>query len=250
MPYRFATDARSYADLGSGRVLRSRPGQPAFPVRLAREMFEQALALRPAGAAPPILYDPCCGAGHLLASVGLLYADRLTAVIGSDVDAGALALARENLRLLEAGGIEARAAELQAMYRDHGNLAHREALESASALAAARAMPLPVRTFQANALDSLAIREGLGVEAPGIVLVDAPYGRMSAWIGAPGGGGDAASALLDALGPVLSPGAVVSVATSKDVKFASDHFRRRRQLKLGKRRVSWWIRDDSVAPAP
>ena len=88
VPYRFATDDRSYADLGSGRVLRSRPGQPAFPVRLAREMFEQALALRPAGAAPPILYDPCCGAGHLLASVGLLYADRLTAVIGSDVDAG------------------------------------------------------------------------------------------------------------------------------------------------------------------
>ena len=67
-------------------------------------------------------------------------------------------------------------------------------------------------------------------------------------MGTPGGGGDAASALLDALGPVLSPGAVVSVATRQDVKVASDHFRRRRQLKLGKRRVTWWIRDDSVAP--
>ena len=240
MPYRFATDDRSYTDLGSGRVLRSRPGQPAFPVRLAREMFEQALALRPAGAAPPILYDPCCGAGHLLASVGLLYADRLTAVIGSDVDPAALALARENLRLLEAGGIEARAAELEALHRQHGNPAHREALNSARALAAARAMTLPVRTFQANALDSLAVLQALGDQAPDVVLVDVPYGHMSSWQGNPPDEG--LSALLLALGQVLAPGAVVAIATA-DVKIAPAHFRRHRQLKLGKRRVTWLVRE-------
>ncbi len=34
--YRFAVEAESYEDLGSGRVLRSAPGHMAFPVRLAR----------------------------------------------------------------------------------------------------------------------------------------------------------------------------------------------------------------------
>ena len=224
------------------------PGSRRFPVRLAREMFEQALALRPAGAPPPILYDPCCGAGHLLASVGLLYADRLTAVIGSDVDAEALALARENLRLLEAGGLERpRGGAGGAVPAQHGNLAHREALDSARALAAARAMPLPVRTFRR-------MRSIRWPFARGWASRRRPsFSSMLRTVGcrrgtAPRATGGRPSALLDTLGQVLSPGAVVAVATGKDVKFASDHFRRRRQLKLGKRRVSWWIREDSVAP--
>ncbi len=240
MPYRFATDDRSYADLGSGRVLRSRPGQSAFPVRLAREMFEQALALRPTGAPPPILYDPCCGAGHLLASVGLLYADRLTAVIGSDVDAEALAVAGGNLRLLEAGGLTTRAEELAALFAQHGNPAHREALDSARALAAAQANPLAARVFQADARDPSALRRGLGTDAPAVILTDVPYGRMSSWKHASPEQG--IEALLDTLGKVLEPGAVVAIATD-DVKVAPAHFRRQRQLKLGKRRVTWLVRE-------
>jgi tRNA G10 N-methylase Trm11 len=247
VPYRFATDDRSYADLASGRVLRSRPGQPAFPARLAREMFEQALALRSAGS-PPVVYDPCCGAGHLLATVGLLSADRLAAVIGSDVDPQALALARENLRLLEAGGLLARAAELEQLHGQHGNPAHREALDSTRALSAAQAVTLPVRTFQANALDPPAVLAGLGDATPDIVLADLPYGRLSAWQGNPSIEGSAA--LLAAFSRVLRPGAVMAIATSSDVKVAGEHFHRRRQLKLGKRRVTWLIRDDRAAGAP
>lgn len=46
MAYRYAVTRESYADL-SGGVLHSAPGFPAFPARLASEMFQRALALTP-----------------------------------------------------------------------------------------------------------------------------------------------------------------------------------------------------------
>ena len=247
MPYRFATELRSYADLGSGRVVRSRPGQPAFPVRLAREMFEQARALHgatgtegPAGDNRVVLYDPCCGAGHLLTTLGLLYAAEVSAVIGSDVDDAALSLARENLRLLTAGGLQARIDELARLYQQHGNPAHKEALASARSLAAAQVVTLPVQLFRADVRDPGGLRDGLGSHQPQIVVADAPYGRLSSW--STGGGGNPLEAMLDALAQVLSPAAVVAIATSKELKLAHPRFRRTRQLKLGQRRVTWLVR--------
>ena len=50
------TEKDDYADYSSGHVLRSAPGFPAFPVRLASEIFQRALALRP-GLAPAALWD-------------------------------------------------------------------------------------------------------------------------------------------------------------------------------------------------
>ena len=45
MPYLFATQDQDYADFASGRVIYNAPGMPAFPVRLASEMFQRARAL-------------------------------------------------------------------------------------------------------------------------------------------------------------------------------------------------------------
>jgi 23S rRNA (guanine2535-N1)-methyltransferase len=58
--YRYAAEKEGYADYSSGHVLRSAPGFPAFPVRLASEVFQRAVALRP-GSSPVALWDPCCG---------------------------------------------------------------------------------------------------------------------------------------------------------------------------------------------
>jgi tRNA G10 N-methylase Trm11 len=240
MPYRFATDSRSYIDLASGRVLRSRPGHPAFPVRLAREMFEQARALRGAAAvAPAVLYDPCCGAGHLLTTLGLLHAPQLSAAIGSDADEAALSLARQNLRLLEPGGLQARADELAALFQQHGNPAHRAALDSARSLATAQAATIPVHLFRADALDPAQLAEGLGPRRPDIVVADAPYGRLSSW--SAGGDGHPLETMLGALAQVLPPGAVVALATGKETKIAHPRFHRARQLQLGGRRVTWLV---------
>ncbi|MFD2352348.1 hypothetical protein ACFSTC_28350 [Nonomuraea ferruginea] len=46
MTYRHAIVRTSHEDLASGAVLHSAPRFPAFPVRLASEIFQRALALR------------------------------------------------------------------------------------------------------------------------------------------------------------------------------------------------------------
>src|SRR5215210_5047561 len=102
MPYRFARERVDYSDFASGRVLYSLPGRTAFPVRLADEIFQRCLALRPPEArdGPLTLYDPCCGGATLLTTLGFLHGPKLAALIGSDADPDAVALAERNLALL------------------------------------------------------------------------------------------------------------------------------------------------------
>lgn len=59
MPYRFATERRDYSDYASGKVFYALPGCPAFPVRLASEIFQRCLEIRAAEDAtqPCVLYD-------------------------------------------------------------------------------------------------------------------------------------------------------------------------------------------------
>ena len=139
------------------------------------------------------------------------------------------------------GGLTTRAEELGALLAQHGNPAHREALDSARALAAAQANPLAARVFQADARDPSALRRGLGTDAPAVILTDVPYGRMSSWKDASPEQGTARRCWTRS-GRCWMPGAVVAIATD-DVKVAPAHFRRQRQLKLGKRRVTWLVRE-------
>ena len=46
MQYLYATERPDYSDLASGRVFYSLPGHPAFPIRLASEIFQRCLAFR------------------------------------------------------------------------------------------------------------------------------------------------------------------------------------------------------------
>ena len=132
MAYRYAVTRESYADL-SGGVLHSAPGFPAFPARLASEMFQRALALTPNPTAQ--VWDPCCGSGHLLTTLTLLHRDRITSVLGSDVDHAALELARKNLALLSKHGMTARANELQARAERLSKPAYLDAAAAAQRLA-------------------------------------------------------------------------------------------------------------------
>jgi 23S rRNA G2445 N2-methylase RlmL len=241
VPYRFAVQARSYQDFASGRVIRSAPGQAAFPVRLASEMLEQAWALDPPDGGR-VLYDPCCGAGHLLTSLGLLHAGRLSTVIGSDVDERALALAAANLRLLEPLGLAEREQQLASLCDRFGKPAHQEALASVRALAAERGdRSLTARCFRADARDEGQIAAGLGTSSPGVVLVDVPYGRLSSWSDT---GEGALGRLLGALAVVVRPGAVVALATGKQEKVAHPRFSRARQMRAGLRRITWLVAVD------
>src|SRR3954454_13430762 len=101
MKYRFVPQRENYEDYAGGRVLFGRPGNTAFPVRLASEIFQRcADRLARSGVPPPYsIYDPCCGSGYLLTVIGLLHGDRIARILASDVNLHALEFAQRNLSL-------------------------------------------------------------------------------------------------------------------------------------------------------
>src|SRR6188768_151923 len=85
MLYRFAQERVDYSDFASGRVFRSLPGRTAFPVRLADELFQRCLSLRPPDqrATPVTLYDPCCGGATLLCTLAILHWASIRQIVAS-----------------------------------------------------------------------------------------------------------------------------------------------------------------------
>lgn len=238
MSYRFALEKPDYTDLAAGRVLRSLPGRPALPVRLASEIFQRCLDHRGSGE-PAVLYDPCCGAAYHLACIGLLHGENLQAVYASDIDAAVLPAARQNLAMLSAEGLAARRAEIEADYRAFGKESHAVALESAGRLEAHLPQrPIETAVFQANALDRAALAAGLGGRRADIVLSDVPYGNRSAWLGELSGEGPPIHRMLAALQGVLAPGAVVAIAANKGQKPVHAAYRVVDKFQIGKRRIT------------
>jgi len=235
MSYKFATGQSDYSDFSSGRVFYSLPGHPAFPVRLASEIFQRCLATR-ATTAPCALYDPCCGAAYQLSVLACLHGDRIGEVIGSDIDEKAVALAAQNLALLSAEGLDQRARQIAGLLAQYGKTSHQEALASADRLRERLAGQHPPRTgvFQASALDGAALRQGMGGKTIDIVLTDVPYGQHSQWQDADG---NPMRAMLDALLGILSPTSVVAISHDKAQKVSHEKYQRLEHFQVGKRRV-------------
>lgn len=230
MSYRFTDTAQDHSDLASGFVLRSAPGFPAFPVRLAQELFLRCAANLPASV-PLTLWDPCCGSGYLAAVTGLLNRPRLGQLVCSDVSPDAVALASRNLSLLTEAGLEERARELE------DSAVRFEKPEFGSRAAAARRLgaalrtgggDLPSVTMVADVFNLPALAE---VPAADVVITDVPYGDQTSWEGSVPAADDALAALLRSLCEVLPEHAVVAIcARQRRISFdppirALDRFR-------------------------
>jgi hypothetical protein len=250
MQYLYATERPDYSDLASGRVFYSLTGSPAFPVRLASEIFQRCLAFRQqAGAGLPcVLYDPCCGAGYLLGVVAYLHSETLRAAIGSDWDEKAVAVARRNLSLLSGDGLARRTAELAELYQLYARHSHKEALASARVFQRrleerTEGQQISLRTFQASALDGPALAQNLNGSLVDIVLTDVPYGLHSKWQGLDGDqeAAHALDGMLDALLPILAPRAVVALVSDKQQKAAHPKFQRVGHFQVGKRKIVFFM---------
>ena len=245
MPYRFALERENYGDYASGKVFYNLPGHPAFPVRLASEIFQRSLQLRSAkGLDGPVhLYDPCCGGAYQLAVVAYLHRDRIRGISASDIDEQALAIARRNLSLLTVAGLERRIAEIEALLGLYGKASHQEARQSAEALknrlrVAAGAHPLAPDVFQADALQGQAIREHFGVQRADLVISDIPYGMRSEWrLPKDAQAKEPVWLLLENLRGVLAEAALVVIAADKQHKIAHDGYKQVGKMKAGKRQV-------------
>lgn len=243
MPYLFATEDRDYTDLSSGRVLYNLPGAPAFPVRLASEILQRARKIL--GTSRRLaLFDPTCGGAYHLTSLGFLHGEWIGSITAADIDSQAITLAQRNLSLLTLDGIDRRIAEIELMLAQYGKLSHTDALRSAKnlrAVIAQQGQSIPTRTFQADVLDSEALRCRLGDQPVELVISDIPYGQLSTWR-TPREENPAFPPLQRMLGTllaVLKPGALVAIATDKRQKVAHPAFHRAGHFRIGKREVTF-----------
>jgi hypothetical protein len=243
MPYQFVKEQQDYSDLASGRVFHSLPGYPAFPVRLASEIFQRCVARRAAiykSSTRCVLYDPCCGAAYHLSVVAYLHREHIQEIIGSDVEEKAVALAERNLALVSIAGLDQRIAEISEMAVRYGKNSHKEALRSAqilrmNLLAAAQQYRLTTRVFRANATAGREILNNVSVNSVDIVFTDVPYGQHSHWSSAKGI--DPIQAMLEGLLNVLSGSSIVAISFDKQQKVLHGYYQRLEQFQIGKRRV-------------
>ena len=243
MQYKYAREQLDYSDFSSGRVFHSLPGHPAFPVRLASEIFQRCLAHREriyGSATPCILYDPCCGAAYHLSVLAYLHREHILKLIASDIDEKAVALAGRNLGLLQPDGLDQRIRELSEMLENYGKDSHREALRSATVLKEKLSTKprLETRVFQASATDRNAISKQIQPTSVDILFTDVPYGRYSRWHDSEHNEfSNPLWSMLDALFDVLSPSSIVALASDKGQKAAHERFRRVEHFQIGKRRI-------------
>lgn len=246
MEYEYAKAPLDYSDFASGRVFYSLPGHPAFPVRLASEIFQRCILRRETiykNSKPCVLYDPCCGAAYHLSILAYLHGEHIREVIGSDIDGKAVVLAKRNLELLTIAGLDKRIDEISKMLDLYNKDSHKDALSSGYILKnrisiLTQEPPIATRVFQASATDSKAILKNIKPNSVDIVFTDVPYGQHSHWqlsnskeLLNPLG------SMLNGLRSILSPASIVAIVSDKQQKVSHESFQRIEQFQIGKRRI-------------
>jgi 16S rRNA G966 N2-methylase RsmD len=246
MQYKYAKDQLDYSDFSSGRVFYSLPGHPAFPVRLASEIFQRCAAQRKAiyGITTPCtIYDPCCGAAYHLSVLAFLHGEHIREVIASDIDEKAVALAQRNLSLLHRDGLDRRIREVSIMLEQYGKESHREALQSASTLRNRLTVlrenhRLKTSVFRGDDTDRNEISTHIRARSVDIVFTDVPYGQHSRWQAEDlNARSDPLNSMLDALQNIVSASSILAIASDKQQKISHEGYQRIEHFQVGKRRV-------------
>ena len=210
MAYRYALSRENYEDLSTGSVLYSAPGYPAFPVRLASEIFQRARQFQ--SHKPVTVWDPCCGSGYLLTVLAFLHRKQLSGVLGTDLEPSALELARKNLALLSKEGLAARSKELKDRAARWSKPSYIDAAVATSRLAdrlAAEGGDLPHLVARADVFEPDELHRALNGHRPKLVITDVPYGERTHRGGSNSDSGIVG--MLRALGSVLDRDAIIAV---------------------------------------
>ncbi len=246
MQYKYVKEQLDYSDFSSGRVFYSLSGHPAFPVRLASEIFQRCVESRKTiynNSTPCILYDPCCGAAYHLSVLAYLHREYIQEIIGSDIDEKAVALAKRNLGLISMSGLDERITEISKMYELYGKDSHKEALKSAHTLknitfALPQKHPVETSVFQASAINDKEIFNKIKAKSVDIVFTDVPYGQNSYWhISNPNELLSPTWSMLNSLIGILSASSIVAIVSDKQQKVVHESYQRLEQFQIGKRRV-------------
>lgn len=188
MNYKFNVKKENYALFASGSVLYSLPGQPAFPIRLASEIYQRCLEILDGQSINPqySLYDPFCGGGYLITSLGFLHGNRISDLFASDVSESAVELARRNLNLLTDEGLNLREQELDNLYKTFQKESHLEAIKKTKQIKQdfvnLQSKKIVKKVFQANALSEESIKKNIPAASIDIVITDVPYENQTKWL--------------------------------------------------------------------
>lgn len=235
MKYQFETDKRDFSDLSSGRVLYHAANTTAFPVRLAGELVQRAFEiLENKGVRGPYkIYDPCCGGGFLLTTIGFLFYDRMDELIATDFDAEVLETARKNLSLLSREGLDRRKKEIEGYIQAYGKESHIEALKSVEHLAALIGEKTIKRSVMQRDITDLS---DFPIEGVNLIVTDLPYGNLVSWAG---DRQDPIQNLFENCYRALDKKrSVVVVVADKKPKLKHQSFERVQHFKLGKRQIA------------
>lgn len=189
------------------------------------------------GRKPPYtVYDPLCGVGYTLTVLGFLHGEHIKRLVASDHDEAILKTARKNLDLLSPDGLQARAADLQKLYKEHSRPSHLDAMGSAERLRQRieDTTETEVSVFPQNALKIEDKRPELGLVD--MAFVDLPYGELTQWQGQEETG-DATHQLLEGLIERLPSAGVIAVVSNEKPGFQFPGLARRSRFKVGKRHV-------------
>lgn len=233
MKFEFESVKKDYSDFSSDKVLVNAPRTPAFPVRIASEIMARCLTLINTDNSIT-LYDPCCGGGHLLAVVGLLYSAYLTKIYGTDIDEQALKYAQKNLNLLTPEGFSQRKKEIQYNYEKQEKQPQLEALNSAERL------ETMLLNTEHRKKDVQCFQWDITGEHPpffknvNVVIADLPYGNMTYWQGI--AQKDPNERLLNNIYQTLDVNnAIVVLVCNKQERISHKKFEQVKRLKHGKR---------------
>lgn len=246
MIYKFENKRKNYSAFASGSVLKSFPGQPAFPVRLASELFQRSTEiLNRAGInLPYTLYDPFSGSGYLITSLGFIHGNSLSKIFGSDIELETVNTANDNLNLLTEAGLKRRNSELQKLYNQFEKKSYLDAIKNAEYLAekylSSHLQSIPKQVFQADAFNKLSIEKYISLNSIDIVITDVPYGNQTEWV-VPNdllsNGNSHVNLFLNTIKHFMKPkGLVVLTSQSQRISIVDDWFQKH-HFKVGHRHV-------------
>jgi len=230
MQYRYVTEKQNYEDYAAGRVILSMSGGTSFPVRLASEIFQRCAAYFPDDKRLSV-YDPCCGTGYLLTTIGFLHGDKIAALYGSDINPDAVDFASDNLKLLTHEGLQNREESLQDLANQFGKQSHQDALDSLNRLREKiPAKAIETSTWRANALE-LSVPQTVD-----LIICDVPYGDATEWQIT--NSENPLKDLIHVQYDALVDGGIIAIISDKKQKAAYPQFKRLQHETAGKRRFT------------
>lgn len=237
MKYKFETNKRDFSDFSSGRVLYNAANTTAFPVRLASEIIQRVFdILEKKGAYGPFkIYDPCCGGGFLLTTIGFLYHHLISELIATDYDDEVLETAKKNLSLLSNEGLDKRKEEIKGYIKAFGKESHAQALKSIDYLETLiKENNIKITCMQRDITDM----SNFSIEEVNIIITDIPYGIIVDW---KGNSKNPIQGLFENSYKALDKNhSLMVVIADKKTKLQHKSFKRIEYFKVGKRQIAFF----------